>query len=111
MAAAAFSREHAAAPNDRREAMTLSKIPRNENAGDHMIPGTHQYSLMERVVFGQRVAGVLPEEIRRSGSRRVFVISTASIADSAALQEIVASLGEALVGVFAGVRAHAPREC
>ena len=76
-----------------------------------ILSGVHQYSLMERVVHGRPVAEALPEEVRRSGARRVFVVSTASLAGSTALEGIVASLGEACVGVFTGVRAHAPREC
>jgi maleylacetate reductase len=84
--------------------MTSAQPPR-------VAPGVHQISLLERVVHGRRAAEVLPEEIGRSGARRVFVVSTASLAGTEALDAIVAALGDAAVGVFTGVRAHAPREC
>ena len=75
-----------------------------------MLAGAHQYTLMERVVYGQPVAEVLPDEVRRTGAQRVFVISTASLAASAELARIEASLGERHAGTFTGVRAHSPRE-
>ncbi len=76
-----------------------------------MIVATHQYPLMERVLHGQPVAEVLPREVERAGARRVFVVSTASLADSSVLADVVASLGPRFAGVFTGVRAHVPREC
>lgn len=77
-----------------------------------MIAGVHQYSLMERVLHGQPVAQVLQQEVERTGCRRVFVVSTASLAGTPALQGVVDALGPtSCAGVFTGVRAHAPRAC
>lgn len=76
-----------------------------------MMTGAHQYSLLERVVYGRRVTDALPQEVARTGCRRVFVISTASLAGTRSLEDIAKSLGAAFAGVFTGVRAHAPREC
>ncbi len=76
-----------------------------------MIVATHQYPPMERVLHGQAVAEALPGEVERTGARRVFVVSTASLADSPALAGVVAALGGHFAGAFTGVRAHAPREC
>ncbi len=76
-----------------------------------VVPGLHQFSLLERVLHGRRAGEALPDEVRRAGARRVFVVSTASLAGTEALTGIVDSLGSTGVGVFTGVRAHAPREC
>jgi maleylacetate reductase len=79
--------------------------------GARVIVATHQYPIMERVLHGRPVAEVLPQEVERAGARRVFVVSTASLAGSPVLAGITASLGERVAGVFTGVRAHSPREC
>ncbi|WP_143100079.1 iron-containing alcohol dehydrogenase [Variovorax sp. 770b2] len=75
-----------------------------------MSPLLHQYSLMERVLHDQRAAEALPGEVRRHGSSRAFIVSTASLAQSPRLREIAEALGPTCAGVYTGVRAHAPRD-
>lgn len=66
---------------------------------------------MERVHHGRPVGDALGEELELLGARRVFVVSTRSLAASAELQGVTAVLGDRLCGVFCDVPAHAPREC
>ncbi|MGI4813878.1 MAG: iron-containing alcohol dehydrogenase [Janthinobacterium lividum] len=70
----------------------------------------HQYTLQERMVFGRPLAETLSTELARLGKQRVFIITNASLADSAALSTLRRTLGEKDCGTFAGIRAHAPRE-
>ena len=50
------------------------------------------------------------EEIERLGRRRIFTITTASIARGSLLNGIKDALGSRLVGSYAGVTAHGPRQ-
>ena len=75
------------------------------------LPALHQSNLLERAIFGQPVAKVLPEEIRRAQSKRIFIVSNASLAGTFALGNIASTLGDLCVGLYAGVRAHSPRAC
>jgi maleylacetate reductase len=72
---------------------------------------TYRYSALERVVFGQSAASAIISEVDRIGRRRVFVVTSRSVASSAPFREIVAALGERCVGIYSEVTAHGPREC
>jgi maleylacetate reductase len=74
-------------------------------------PGIHRFPLLEHIVHGKSVAAVLPEEIDRLKRRRVFVVTSASVARSSLLAGLGEALGARLVGTFAGVTAHGPRQC
>jgi maleylacetate reductase len=77
-----------------------------------MIPtGIHRFPLLEHIVHGKPVAAVLPGEIDRLERRRVFIVTSASVARSSPLVELGEALGARLVGTFAGVTAHGPRQC
>ncbi len=75
-------------------------------AGVYIIPA------QERVVFGRPADAAVVASADHHGARRVFVVSTRSLAKLAAgpLQRIVAALGPRHAGTFAEVRAHSPRE-
>lgn len=75
------------------------------------IPPLHQSAQQERVHFGRPVLEVLPEEVERTGARRVYVITTGSLSQSQALADVAAALGSRFAGAFTAVRAHAPRAC
>jgi len=66
----------------------------------------------ERVVFGRPAAEAVVAEADRHGGRRIFVVSTRSLArlSGGPLQRIVAALGARHVGTFAEVSSHSPRE-
>ena len=66
----------------------------------------------ERVVFGRPAGPAVAAEAERHGARRIFVVSTRSLArlTDGPLQRIVAALGPRHAGSFAEVRAHSPRE-
>jgi maleylacetate reductase len=75
-----------------------------------MISTLHRFPLVEHIVLGRPAAGVILEEIERLGRRRIFMITTLSVARGPLLNGIKDALGSRLVGSFAGVRAHGPRQ-
>lgn len=75
-----------------------------------MISTLHRFPLVEHIVLGKPAAGVILEEIERLGRRRIFLITTASVARGSLLNGIRDALGSRLVGSFAGVTAHGPRQ-
>jgi maleylacetate reductase len=66
----------------------------------------------DRVVFGRPADTAVVSEADRYGARRIFVVSTRSLAQlgDGPLQRIVQALGARHVGSFTAVRAHSPRE-
>jgi maleylacetate reductase len=74
-------------------------------------PGLHRFPLLEHVVHGRPAAKAVPEELGRLQRRRIFLITTASVARGSLLSRLIQALGPSLVGLFAGVTAHGPRQC
>ena len=74
--------------------------------------GVHVLPAQDRVVFGRPADAAVVASADHHGARRVFVVSTRSLAGLQAgpLQRIVAALGPRHAGTFAEVRAHSPRE-
>src|SRR5882757_4361863 len=72
---------------------------------------TYKYSALERVVLGQPAAPAVVAEIDRLGRRRVFVVTTRSVALSSPFATIIEALGKRCVGLYSGVTAHGPLEC
>ncbi len=66
----------------------------------------------ERVIFGRPAAEAAPEELARTGAKRAFVTSTASLARASdgPLQKVIAGLGGTCVGVFDRIGAHSPEQ-
>ena len=79
---------------------------------DLLRPGVFAVQAQERIVHGQPTGPAVLAEAERLGARRVFVVSTGSLAKLAdgPLQRVQAALGARHVGTFAAVRAHSPRE-
>lgn len=79
---------------------------------DPLRPGVFAIQAQERIVHGQPAGLAVRAEAERLGARRVFVVSTRSLAALAdgPLQLVVAALGDRHAGTFAAVRAHSPRE-
>jgi maleylacetate reductase len=73
--------------------------------------GTHRFYMTEKVVHGIPAADVLKAEVNRLGKSRIFLITNKSVAAGPNLSEIRRSLGDLLAGQYAGVTAHAPRQC
>lgn len=73
--------------------------------------GLHRFSQMERVHWGRSVTNVLPDEIKITKARRVFVVTNRSLSGTAALSTIVRLLADRFAGMYAQVTAHAPRDC
>jgi len=71
----------------------------------------YKYSALERVVLGQPAAPAVVAEIDRLGRRRVFVVTTRSVALSSPFATIIEALGKRCVGLYSGVTAHGPLEC
>lgn len=71
--------------------------------------GSYHYLPLERVVFGQPAAQAAAEEAARVGARKVFIVSSKSLArKTAAIEEIRRSLGERYAGLFDECIAHTP---
>lgn len=79
---------------------------------DLLRPGVFAVQAQERIVHGQPAGAAVLAEAERLGARRVFVVSTGSLArlSDGPLQRVQAALGARHVGTFAAVRAHSPRE-
>jgi len=76
-----------------------------------MLTGTHRNSLQEQVIYGRPAREALLELAKAFGVRRLMITTTASLAGDGGLAlALAADLGDACVGVFAGVSAHSPRE-
>jgi maleylacetate reductase len=77
-----------------------------------MISGHFTVQAQERIVFGKPADIAVVEESQRYGARRVFVLSTRSLAqsDEGPLRRIERALGPKHVGTCAAIAAHSPRE-
>ncbi|OLD33968.1 MAG: hypothetical protein AUI50_08435 [Crenarchaeota archaeon 13_1_40CM_2_52_14] len=74
-----------------------------------VVSGEYSYLPIERVHFGPGSISRLAEELDRIGSQRPFVITGQTIADKTGLVDVVEKAsGRKLVGVFSGVKQHAP---
>ena len=76
-----------------------------------MLNGIHGHQDIERVVYGKPAGAVLRAEAERLGAKRVFVMTTKSVAQSALLADVIRELGDRYAGVYAGITAHSPRPC
>jgi maleylacetate reductase len=76
-----------------------------------MLSGIHGHQDIERVVYGRAAGPALRVEAERLGARRVFVMTTKSVAQSALLADVIKELGDLYAGVYAGITAHSPRPC
>ena len=79
---------------------------------DLLRPGVFAIQAQERIVHGQPAGAAVRAEADRLGARRVFVVSTRSLAalPDGPLQRVQAALGDLHAGTYATVRAHSPRE-
>jgi maleylacetate reductase len=77
-----------------------------------MISGHCTVQAQERIVFGKPADKAVLEEADRYGARRIFVISTRSLAgrDDGPLQRLERALGERHAGTCTAIAAHSPRE-
>lgn len=71
-----------------------------------MISGIHRHSRQEEVIYGRPAQEVVAD----IAASRVLVVTTQSLASSSGVERVVSALGERCSGVFAGVRAHSPRQ-
>lgn len=76
-----------------------------------ILPVTHRFTQMERVLLGRPVAVALADELALLGARRVLLITARSLANSTALDRLRAALADRLAATYAGVLAHSPRAC
>ena len=66
------------------------------------------FPALEKVILGQPAAATIRAEAERLGVSRVFIVTSASLAQSHFLGTITATLADRCAGVFCGVRAHIP---
>ena len=76
-----------------------------------MISGHISIQAQERIVFGAPADTAVLEEVERYGARRVFVVSTRSLArsENGPLQRVVTALGAKHAGTCATIAAHSYR--
>ena len=76
-----------------------------------MISGHITIQAQERILFGAPAGTSVLAEAERYGARRVFVISTRSLArlENGPLQQVVAALGAKYAGTCVEIGAHSPR--
>jgi maleylacetate reductase len=73
--------------------------------------GKFDATALERVVFGEPVARVLPEELERLGKQRAFALVSESLrSNTAVVTEVSDGLGDRLAGIYSGMPPHSPRE-
>ncbi len=65
---------------------------------------------VERIVFGRGVVRRLADEVRRLEARRVFVVTSPSIARTYLLDAVRSALGDLCAGVFDTVKPHSPTD-
>ncbi len=76
-----------------------------------MYQSTIELSPMQRVYSGRPAAVALVEEAERLGARRVFVVSSNTLAHKTEeIAHLKRGLGEKFVGMFDSISAHVPRE-
>jgi maleylacetate reductase len=75
------------------------------------LAGLHRFPLVEHIVHGESASLAVPRELERLGKGRAFLVTTASVARSSMLAPLTEALGPRLVGTYAGVTAHGPRQC
>jgi maleylacetate reductase len=76
-----------------------------------MLSGTHRHSRQEEVVYGRPAATVIADSADAFGAKRLGLVTSRSLGGEGGLAErIRAELGDRVVSLFAGVRAHSPRE-
>jgi maleylacetate reductase len=76
-----------------------------------MLNGTHRHSRQEEVVYGRPAASVVAAAANAFGAKRLGIVTSRSLGGDGGLAErLRAELGERVVSLFAGVRAHSPRE-
>lgn len=76
-----------------------------------MTPGVYSYLPQERVVWGRPAAEAVAEEAERRGARRLFLLTSRTLAGKTPVVEAVAArLGAAVVGRFSDCVQHTPRD-
>jgi maleylacetate reductase len=75
-----------------------------------MNSATWVFPAIDKVFLGVSAPATVVSEAERLGCNRVFVVTSASVAQSEFLARIVAALGVRHAGTFGGVRAHIPLE-
>jgi len=73
--------------------------------------GEFAYLPLQRVVYGEGSTALLAREIDRLGRTRALLVTGTTISSKTDLPDRIRTLlGDHLVGVFAGVKQHVPRE-
>jgi maleylacetate reductase len=76
-----------------------------------MLNGAHRHSRQDEVVYGRPAAGVVAAAANSFGAKRLGIVTSRSLSGGGGLAErLRADLGDRVVSVFSGVRAHSPRE-
>jgi maleylacetate reductase len=76
-----------------------------------MYQSTIELSPMQRVYSGRRAAEALAEEAERLGAKRVFIVSSNTLANKTPeLEHLRRALGKKFVGMFDSIAPHVPRE-
>src|SRR6202789_1176475 len=75
-----------------------------------MVPGTHRFPPMDRVVYGVPLTEALAEDLRVRDARAVYVMASGTLArQTDVIDNVRHVLGNRLAGVCAKIGAHTPR--
>ncbi len=72
-----------------------------------MIIGAHRFPRQDSVVYGKDAAEAVADLAQRYGARRLFILSTRSLAEAA--NKLAQAIGPICVGVHTAIAAHSPR--
>lgn len=75
-----------------------------------MVEGSFEFRAQERVVYGRPAGAVLAEIISGEQARRVFFVTSASVARSASFQAVTQAVSARTAGSFTQVRPNSLRE-
>ncbi|GGC57691.1 iron-containing alcohol dehydrogenase [Chelatococcus reniformis] len=76
-----------------------------------MLVGSYMFPKADGIVFGKPWAEAIAEHVERLGKRRVLAVVSGSLAAAQPLEAgLRQALGDRLIGLTSGVRAHSPRE-
>lgn len=73
-----------------------------------IVSGDFWYLPMDVVRFGPGALDRLPAELERLGRSRAFLITVPELSGGPVAKRVAALLGDRLIGIFDGVRAHVP---
>ena len=72
--------------------------------------GAYEFFAQERIIFGQPVNQVAPEQVAKLGAARVFIVATRTLSRKTdVVTSLIKALGPKFVGLYDDCESHVPR--